>query len=48
MALVNNGGRVRACPRVGSRDGKKEQILRLASWNIETLTGKSIELHARD
>lgn len=44
MAQVSNGGRVRACPHVGSWDGRKEHRLRLGSWNIGTLMGKSIKL----
>nr|XP_016470757.1 PREDICTED: craniofacial development protein 2-like [Nicotiana tabacum] len=43
--------RVRSCPRVGlvvgsrnGKGGKKSSRLRIGSWNIWTLTGKSIEL----
>ncbi|XP_070003141.1 uncharacterized protein [Nicotiana sylvestris] len=51
LAVVNDV-RVRSCPRVGlgwgpgvgRRGGKKASRLRVGSWNIGTLTGKSIEL----
>lgn len=42
LAMVNNG-RERAC-RVGIRYGRRDHKLRLGSWNIGTLSGKSIEL----
>ncbi|XP_019227380.1 PREDICTED: craniofacial development protein 2-like [Nicotiana attenuata] len=50
LAVVNDV-KVRSCPRVGlgvgsrgGKGGKKASRLRVGSWNIGTLTGKSIEL----
>lgn len=44
MAQVVKDGRVRTCPRVGIRYSSRDQRLRLGSWDVGKLTGKSIEL----